>query len=390
MLSITLPHVQAWNAWFTWFGNSPEAYPALRDQIDAACRAVGRDPATLERTLAVLVTLPGGEGRPQGSHDRPPVGSHLRRAGGAGRGATGVRRGGSRSRPARRRPDHRRQHSRPRPDPRRYSTAEHRPRTPRRERRGPLVAAIGRSRATGGAPLAFALDPEGLAASRCPRCGPATKRCSGPAAMNDCAALGLAVGIGARTCRSKGSGTTKPSPCADHDRRGVASTSSGVVDHRYSGNHRVRDGLPGPSLARAGSHVVRVPAGPVLVRAGAYLGGGGPGMPAPRRWWSEPRPARTPMRHRPAGRGAARGRLAWHAGRDSHLGSSAQGFDQSQPGLPRLRSDRHGQRRGSIEVDDGGRRQLPSDVVERTIAGQSVSLRLAAPSWTAAMAAWSW
>ena len=54
MLSITLPHVQSWNAWFTWFGNSPEEYPALRDQIDAACRAVGRDPATLERTLAVL------------------------------------------------------------------------------------------------------------------------------------------------------------------------------------------------------------------------------------------------------------------------------------------------------------------------------------------------
>ncbi len=73
MLSITLPHVQSWNAWFTWFGNSPEEYPALRDQIDAACRAVGRDPATLERTLAVLVSLPGGEGRPQGSHDRPPV-----------------------------------------------------------------------------------------------------------------------------------------------------------------------------------------------------------------------------------------------------------------------------------------------------------------------------
>ena len=73
MLSITLPHVQSWNAWFTWFGNSPEGYPALREQIDAACRAAGRDPATLERTLAVLVTLPGGEGRPQGSHDRDPV-----------------------------------------------------------------------------------------------------------------------------------------------------------------------------------------------------------------------------------------------------------------------------------------------------------------------------
>jgi alkanesulfonate monooxygenase SsuD/methylene tetrahydromethanopterin reductase-like flavin-dependent oxidoreductase (luciferase family) len=73
MLSITLPWVQSWNAWFTWFGNSPDGYPALRDQIDAACRDVGRDPATLERTLAVLVAMPGSTGRPQGSHDRDPV-----------------------------------------------------------------------------------------------------------------------------------------------------------------------------------------------------------------------------------------------------------------------------------------------------------------------------
>jgi alkanesulfonate monooxygenase SsuD/methylene tetrahydromethanopterin reductase-like flavin-dependent oxidoreductase (luciferase family) len=73
MLSITLPWVQSWNAWFTWFGNSPEGYPALRDQIDAACRAAGRDPASVERTLAVLVAMPGSTGRPQGSHDRDPV-----------------------------------------------------------------------------------------------------------------------------------------------------------------------------------------------------------------------------------------------------------------------------------------------------------------------------
>jgi alkanesulfonate monooxygenase SsuD/methylene tetrahydromethanopterin reductase-like flavin-dependent oxidoreductase (luciferase family) len=73
MLSITLPWVQSWNAWFTWYGNSPEGYVALRDQIDDACRAAGRDPATLERTIAFLVTLPGGTGREQGSHDRPPV-----------------------------------------------------------------------------------------------------------------------------------------------------------------------------------------------------------------------------------------------------------------------------------------------------------------------------
>jgi alkanesulfonate monooxygenase SsuD/methylene tetrahydromethanopterin reductase-like flavin-dependent oxidoreductase (luciferase family) len=71
MLSITLPWVQSWNAWFTWFGNSPEGYRPLRDQVDAACRAAGRDPATLERTVAVLVALPGAEGGPQGNPSRP-------------------------------------------------------------------------------------------------------------------------------------------------------------------------------------------------------------------------------------------------------------------------------------------------------------------------------
>jgi alkanesulfonate monooxygenase SsuD/methylene tetrahydromethanopterin reductase-like flavin-dependent oxidoreductase (luciferase family) len=70
MLSITLPHVQSWNAWFTWFGNSPEGYRPIRDQVDAACRSVGRDPATLERTVAVLVKFPGAPGGQQGYSNR--------------------------------------------------------------------------------------------------------------------------------------------------------------------------------------------------------------------------------------------------------------------------------------------------------------------------------
>jgi alkanesulfonate monooxygenase SsuD/methylene tetrahydromethanopterin reductase-like flavin-dependent oxidoreductase (luciferase family) len=71
MLQITLPHVQAWNAWYSWFGNSPEGYRPMRDTIDAACRAVGRDPAEVERTLALLVALPGATGRPVGDVTDP-------------------------------------------------------------------------------------------------------------------------------------------------------------------------------------------------------------------------------------------------------------------------------------------------------------------------------
>jgi alkanesulfonate monooxygenase SsuD/methylene tetrahydromethanopterin reductase-like flavin-dependent oxidoreductase (luciferase family) len=69
MLSITLPHVQAWNAWFDWFDNGIEGYRELRDRIDAACREAGRDPAEVERTVALFVTLPAARGRPSG---RPP------------------------------------------------------------------------------------------------------------------------------------------------------------------------------------------------------------------------------------------------------------------------------------------------------------------------------
>jgi alkanesulfonate monooxygenase SsuD/methylene tetrahydromethanopterin reductase-like flavin-dependent oxidoreductase (luciferase family) len=63
MLRITLPHVASWNAWHAWFGNSVEGYLPLRDRIDDACREVGRDPADVERTLALLVAFPGAIGR---------------------------------------------------------------------------------------------------------------------------------------------------------------------------------------------------------------------------------------------------------------------------------------------------------------------------------------
>jgi alkanesulfonate monooxygenase SsuD/methylene tetrahydromethanopterin reductase-like flavin-dependent oxidoreductase (luciferase family) len=63
MLEITLPHVEQWNVWYRQSNNSTAGLaPILRD-IDAACQAVGRDPATLEKTSAVLVRLPGGTGR---------------------------------------------------------------------------------------------------------------------------------------------------------------------------------------------------------------------------------------------------------------------------------------------------------------------------------------
>jgi alkanesulfonate monooxygenase SsuD/methylene tetrahydromethanopterin reductase-like flavin-dependent oxidoreductase (luciferase family) len=76
MLEIAAPHVAAWNAWFDAFGNRPAGIAVLRDQVDAAARVAGRDPASIERTVAVLVQLPGGRGRASGDPARsalPPV-----------------------------------------------------------------------------------------------------------------------------------------------------------------------------------------------------------------------------------------------------------------------------------------------------------------------------
>lgn len=73
MLRIAVPHVDAWNAWYADTGNRPEGVRPLRERVDAACAAVGRDPATLERTVAVLVRLPGGGGRTHGDDGRTIV-----------------------------------------------------------------------------------------------------------------------------------------------------------------------------------------------------------------------------------------------------------------------------------------------------------------------------
>ena len=73
MLEITLPHVDAWNAWWAWFGNTVVGYRPLRDQVDAACRAVGRDPSEVERTVALLVAFPGVVGRKAGESEEEGV-----------------------------------------------------------------------------------------------------------------------------------------------------------------------------------------------------------------------------------------------------------------------------------------------------------------------------
>ena len=73
MLRLAAQHADAWNAWFTWFGNRREGIAAIRQKVDAACAEVGRDPATLARTVAVLVQVEGDDvARRGGPQEKAP------------------------------------------------------------------------------------------------------------------------------------------------------------------------------------------------------------------------------------------------------------------------------------------------------------------------------
>jgi len=71
MLRITLPHVDLWNVWHVWYGNTPGGFAEVNATIDAACRQVGRDPEEVGRTTAVYWQFPEGTGRGAAAPDRP-------------------------------------------------------------------------------------------------------------------------------------------------------------------------------------------------------------------------------------------------------------------------------------------------------------------------------
>jgi alkanesulfonate monooxygenase SsuD/methylene tetrahydromethanopterin reductase-like flavin-dependent oxidoreductase (luciferase family) len=57
MLELTARHADGWNTWFSGTGNTVEGLLPLLAKVDAACDAAGRDPATLERSAAVIVEV---------------------------------------------------------------------------------------------------------------------------------------------------------------------------------------------------------------------------------------------------------------------------------------------------------------------------------------------
>lgn len=77
VLRATLPWVDVWNAWYSWYGNTPEGFARLSADVDDLCGELALDPAGVTRTAAVLVALPDAVGRPQregGSESTPVTG----------------------------------------------------------------------------------------------------------------------------------------------------------------------------------------------------------------------------------------------------------------------------------------------------------------------------
>jgi alkanesulfonate monooxygenase SsuD/methylene tetrahydromethanopterin reductase-like flavin-dependent oxidoreductase (luciferase family) len=63
LLSATLPHVDAWNCWYSWYGNTADGFAILSAKIEGDVR----------RSACVLVSVGGGAGERAFEEGAPPV-----------------------------------------------------------------------------------------------------------------------------------------------------------------------------------------------------------------------------------------------------------------------------------------------------------------------------
>jgi probable F420-dependent oxidoreductase len=73
MLSITLPHVDAWNVWWSDYGNTPDGFAEVKARVDGEAHDIGREPTDVDATCAIYVQLPGGVGRVMGEYGGGPI-----------------------------------------------------------------------------------------------------------------------------------------------------------------------------------------------------------------------------------------------------------------------------------------------------------------------------
>ena len=76
VLRAALPHVEGWNIWYDWFGNTPDGFARENDRVTAILREAGRPAEQVWRSATVLIA-PGGTGsnRPISAATPPLVGT---------------------------------------------------------------------------------------------------------------------------------------------------------------------------------------------------------------------------------------------------------------------------------------------------------------------------
>lgn len=74
MLAIGAGEMDWWNEWWSRFGNTPAGASKLVETVDHAIVAAGRSPADVVKSVAVMVQMPGGDGRIMGAAaDTAPI-----------------------------------------------------------------------------------------------------------------------------------------------------------------------------------------------------------------------------------------------------------------------------------------------------------------------------
>ena len=75
VLRATLPHVDAWNCWCSWFGNTPDGFAEQNARVSRLAHDVGRDPDEVRRTATVFVAVDGSEAARTNADITPITGS---------------------------------------------------------------------------------------------------------------------------------------------------------------------------------------------------------------------------------------------------------------------------------------------------------------------------
>ena len=73
ILRATLPHVDAWNTWYTGFGNTAEGLAPVNERVSVLAKEAGRDPVDIFRSVATLVVLDPDAGERPVTDDIVPI-----------------------------------------------------------------------------------------------------------------------------------------------------------------------------------------------------------------------------------------------------------------------------------------------------------------------------